>query len=72
MWDFRETLAIGDEATGTEVLTRQYEDMRFEARPTDLAAIWMQLGVKNSTGTVSFEESAPLAAVRRAIEAPLS
>jgi len=69
-WDFRETLAIGDAATGTRVLTSQYEDMRLDAKPADLDALWAGLGVKVGDGTVAFDEGAPLAAIRRAIERP--
>ena len=71
-WDFRETLAIGDEATGTSVLIGQYEDMRLDAKPADLDALWADLGVRVGDGIVTLDEGARLAAIRRAIERPKS
>ena len=70
-WDFAETLAIGDKATGTDVLTRQYEAMRHEPETTDLAALWRDLGISAGDHGISFDDTAPLAAVRRAIETPV-
>lgn len=70
-WDFAETLAIGDKATGTDVLTRQNQAMGHEPAMTDLPALWQSLGVDASSYGISFDETAPLAAVRRAIEKPI-
>jgi hypothetical protein len=69
-WDFMETLAIGDKATGTDVLTRQYEAMRRDPEMTDLAALWLELGIHRGNDGISFDETAPLAAIRRAIDTP--
>lgn len=70
-WDFAETLAMGDKATGTRVLTQQYEAMRLEAVSPDLPSLWRELGLRVDGDDVSFDEHATLAATRRAIETPL-
>lgn len=70
-WDFAETLAIGDKATGTDVLMRQFEAMRKDPATTDLLALWKGLGVTLTADGVSFDDKAPLAATRRAIETPI-
>ena len=66
-WDVRKTLAIGDRATGTNVLTELYEEMRAAPVSPDLAQLWQRLGVKLSRDSVEFDDTAPLAAIRRAI-----
>ena len=68
-WDFRETLALGDAATGTRVLTEQYDAMRIEPVSPDLESLWAALGVTLDGKTVVFDDAAPLAAIRLAIEA---
>ena len=70
-WDFAETLAIGDKATGTNVLMRQFETMRKDPAMTDLPALWQSLGITLAAHGVSFDDTAPLAATRHAIETPI-
>jgi len=70
-WDFAETLEIGDMATGTKVLTEQYQAMRIEPVSPDLTKLWRDLGIGLDGASVSFDDSAPLAAIRRAIETPI-
>jgi len=66
-WDFRETLKIGDAATGVTVLTSQYEAMRETRVEVDLPALWTKLGVARKDDTVTLDDAAPLAAIRKAI-----
>ena len=68
-WDVRRTLAMGDKATGTNVLIDLYDEMRAAPVSPDLAQLWQRLGVKLSRDGVEFDEAAPLAAIRRAITA---
>lgn len=68
-WDVRRTLAIGDRATGTQVLTQLYDDMRATPVMPDLNELWQQLGVKLVRDGVEFDDDAPLAPIRRAITA---
>ena len=70
-WDFVETLAIGDKATGTDVLTRQFKAMAQDLVMTDLPALWQSLGIRLAESGISFDGTAPLAATRRAIETPI-
>ena len=66
-WDLPRTLAMGDKATGTEVLSHMYVEWKDKPVPVDLPKLWAELGVRASNGTVEFDDKAPLAAVRRAI-----
>ena len=68
-WDVRRTLAMGDKATGTNVLIEMYDEMRATPVSPDLAQLWQRLGVKLSRDSVEFNDAAPLAAIRRAITA---
>jgi hypothetical protein len=67
-WDFTETLAIGDAATGTTVLMDQYNSMRIDPVSSPLDQIWPALGIGLDGGVIRFDDTAPLAAIRRAIE----
>lgn len=67
LWDFRETLELGDRATGRHVLIAMYDEMRDKPVKPDLDGLWRQLGVVRAGATLSFDDSAPLAAIRQAI-----
>ena len=66
-WEVDRTLAIGDEATGTTVLTDLYREMRDEPTAPDLADLWRRLGVDKRKGQVILDDAAALADIRRAI-----
>jgi hypothetical protein len=65
MWDFRETLEIGDRATGRKVLTGLYDAWKETPVTPDLAQLWSDLGV------LPVSDDAALAAVRKAIVTPM-
>lgn len=65
-------LQSGDKATGTHVLTELYNEMAGQPASTDLAALWKKLGVTQVDGKIVFDDSAPLAGVRRAILMPIN
>jgi hypothetical protein len=67
-WPLERALMVGDKATGVSVLTELYQQMKAKAVQCNLAGLWDNLGVE-SHGEVSFNDQAPLAAVRRAITA---
>jgi len=67
-WPLERALMLGDKATGVPVLTELYQQMKAKAVQYDLAGLWNNLGVE-PFGEVSFNDRAPLAAVRRAITA---
>jgi hypothetical protein len=68
-WSIERTLAAGDAGTGVNVLQELYAKNKATAAPVDLDALWRQLGIVYRAGAVTFDEEAPLAAVRRAIMA---
>ena len=69
-WPLERAIAIGDKATGVPVLHDLYEQMKATPVTVDLDGLWRKLGVKQQNGHIVFDDSAPLAAVRRAITAP--
>lgn len=64
-WPLERALRRGDEATGTTVLQELYADMKDEPKHIDLQAIWQELGVSLREGRVTYDDTAPLAALRR-------
>jgi len=66
-WELPKALAIGDNATGTHVLLRQYEEWKDKPVAVDLPKLWEELGIKAVNGGVEFVDSAPGAEIRKAI-----
>jgi len=66
-WDLQRALAIGDKATGTDVLSRMHAEWKDKPVPVDLPKLWAELGVRAVGNSIEFDDKAPLAAVRRAI-----
>jgi predicted metalloprotease with PDZ domain len=66
-WPAERIFAAGDAATGTTVLTDLYAEMKDKPAAPDLDALWAELGIRIAGGVVRFDDSARLAAVRRAI-----
>lgn len=66
----KDTLKIGDRATGTSVLSELYAKWKDEPVDVDLASMWKELGITADGKSVRVAEDAPLAAVRRAITEP--
>jgi hypothetical protein len=69
-WPLEQAFEVGDKATHAKVLTTLYSEMKDRASAVDLNALWRELGVTVSNGTVSFDDRAPLASIRRAITFP--
>jgi hypothetical protein len=67
-WDLERALGEGDRATGVQVLVKLYNAHKETAVPTDLDALWKELGVELRDGKVHFDDAAPLASVRHAID----
>ena len=57
----------GDAATATSVMTDLYLKMKDQPFAPDLDTLWLDLGIQINFGIVSFDDTARLAAVRRAI-----
>lgn len=66
-WEVDRTLAIGDNATGTTVLSDLYREMRNAPMAPDLVDLWRRLGVDRRAGQIVFDDTAVLAGIRRAI-----
>jgi hypothetical protein len=66
-WPAAKIFRRGDAAIGMPILEKL--DERLGARPetTDLDALWQQLGIVRRDGKVTFNDSAPLAGIRRAL-----
>ena len=71
-WNLQDVLAVGDLAVGVSVLQPLYAKMKDEPVNVDLASLWEQLGVQSDGAMVRFDDSATLAAIRRAITMPES
>ena len=67
MWRLERLIAIGDKATGGADLSDLYRQMALKPVMVDLSDLWTQLGVHRSGNTVSFDNQAPLAAIRASI-----
>lgn len=64
-------LEIGDRAAGVPVLAELYAAMKDRPALVDLDALWHRLGVRPEGRGVRLDETAPEAAIRRAITVPI-
>ncbi len=66
-WTLERVLSVGDKATKTTVLKDLHRELGPQPGKVDLDALWQRLGVKYRNGSITFDDSAPLARVRTAI-----
>jgi len=66
-WPIERILNAADKAVGVDVLTRLHNEWGQKAVTPDLNQLWRDLGLRNSGGTLEFDDTAPLAAIRKAI-----
>lgn len=66
-WPLARVLSTADKAVGVDVLTRLHDAWGPKPVTPDLAALWRDLGVKAQGDSVAFDDSAPLAGIRKAI-----
>jgi hypothetical protein len=69
-WSIERVLATADKAVGVDVLTRLHNDTGSKPVTPDLAGIWRDLGLKSQGEDLEFDDTAPLAAIRKAITEP--
>jgi hypothetical protein len=69
-WSLKKMLDAYDAATGTKVFNQLNEELGERPGKPDLDALWKSLGVVYRDGKVTFDDGAPLAAVRRGITEP--
>jgi predicted metalloprotease with PDZ domain len=66
-WPLERALRAGDAATGERVLLDTYASMKDAPVQVDLGALWRKLGVALEAGAIRYDDSAPLARVRRVL-----
>lgn len=66
-WPLAKALDVADQATHTQVLSAMYSEMANKAVTIDLNALWIKLGISKRGDVISFDDNAPLAAIRRSI-----
>jgi hypothetical protein len=69
-WPIERVLSTADKTVGVDVLTRLHEEMGPKPVTPDLAGLWRDLGVRLQGDRLEFDDSAPLAAIRKAITEP--
>ena len=68
-WKIERVLDEGDAATGTRVLHELYQSLALAPGKIDLPALYARLGVSLASTGVRFDDTAPLAAIRRSMTA---
>lgn len=66
-WSITRALTAGDRATGVPVLMELYNKMKATPVNVDLDDLWQRLGVERRNGRIIFNDKAPLADIRQAI-----
>ncbi len=66
-WSLDEALGAGDRACGTPVLVALYHSMKDKPVKVDLEDLWKRLGVSLEHKRVVYDDTAPLASIRKAI-----
>ena len=66
-WELPKALALGDQGTGTHVLTRMYAEWKDKPVTVDLPALWKELGIQFTPQGIEFIGNAPEAKIREAI-----
>jgi hypothetical protein len=68
-WNMQQFLDAGQKATGTSVLSELYAQLAEKPGTVNLSALFARLGVRVQRGSLSFDDTAPLAKIRRSITA---
>jgi hypothetical protein len=66
-WSLAKALEAGDRAAGVPVLSELFTKMRKPFAPFDLDGTFRRLGVRTTALEVSYDDAAPLSAIRRGI-----
>jgi len=69
-WTLEKDFALADKAVGVPVLEGLYAQWKDKPVPVDLPALWKKLGVSLQGDKVVYDDSAPDAAIRKAITTP--
>jgi hypothetical protein len=68
-WKLKDLLDTYDRGTGTHAFTELHDEMGTKPANTDLPQLWKSLGVIYTDGKITYDDTAPLADVRRGITA---
>jgi hypothetical protein len=68
-WSIDRILATADKAVGVNVMTRLHDQMGTKRVSPDLDGLWRDLGLRMQGESLVFDDTAPLAAIRKAITA---
>jgi len=68
-WSIERILATADKAVGVNAMTRLHEQMGSRPVAPDLDSLWRDLGLRMQGESLVFDDTAPLAAIRKAITA---
>jgi len=71
VWSTERVAEVADEVTGTTAFSELYAAHATQRGDVDLEALWARLGVVETEDGVRFDDDAPLAHVRRAMNAPV-
>ena len=66
-WPMDKVLEACDRATGTTVMRDLYTEMGNKPVTLDLDALWKRVGVQVDNGRVAYDDSAPLAQIRKSM-----
>ena len=66
-WPIERILATADKAVGVDVLENLHNAWGGKPVTPDLGALWHDLGLRSQDGSLDFDDTAPLAAIRSAI-----
>lgn len=66
-WDVKEMLDTAEALTHVPVVREVYAELAEKPGSPDLEVLWSRLGVRAHDGDVTFDDSAPLASIRRAM-----
>jgi hypothetical protein len=69
-WPIERILITADKAVGVDVLTRLHNEWGQKPVTPDLDQLWRDLGLRDTGGSLVFDNTAPLASIREAITAP--
>jgi hypothetical protein len=69
-WEIKRTLSIGDKTVGVPVLTELIGAWHGKAATPDVEGLWRELGIQSIARGVRLVDTAPQAAIRRAITEP--
>jgi hypothetical protein len=68
-WSIERILTTADKAVGVNVMTRLHDQMGTKPVSPDLDSLWRDLGLRMQGESLLFDDTAPLAAIRKAITA---